>query len=452
MTKTGHYIAIFGGAVAGSEAAGELSKKGIRTVVFEQNPLPYGKLETGLPKWHYKLRDMQEKKIDEKLNNPLVKFIPNIKLGRDLDFKTVVEDFGFTAVLLATGAWRDRPLPVKGIDRYIGKGLIYQNPLVNWFNHKHLPDYDGPQIEIEDEAIIIGGGLASLDVVKIVTMAVAQKALKERGIEVDELTMEHKGVVQVLADHGLTFGELGLKGCRLFTRHEIHDMPLTAIPDDASPEVLEKHHATRLKMLDKVREKFPFEIIPRVSPFEKIVEEGELAGISFERTEEIGGIFRTIPNSAKAYRAKQIISAIGSVPEHIPGLPLKGEIYDVENVETGKIKDYRNVFALGNAVTGRGNIRQSMLHSRQVSENIVDQYLVWSDEDYKEIFDKAEERVDKRIDSIIDVIAAQEKLTGTEIDKIEDKLKPLEEKSGYDGNYREWIEKHLPQRLENMIK
>ena len=61
-----HYVAVFGGAVAGSEAAFQLSQKGIRVAVFEQNALPYGKIEAGLPKWHHKLRDRQEKIIDEK--------------------------------------------------------------------------------------------------------------------------------------------------------------------------------------------------------------------------------------------------------------------------------------------------------------------------------------------------------------------------------------------------
>ncbi len=55
MGKTKHIVAIFGGAVSGSEAAYQLAEKGIRTVVFDQNALPYGKIEDGLPKWHVKL-------------------------------------------------------------------------------------------------------------------------------------------------------------------------------------------------------------------------------------------------------------------------------------------------------------------------------------------------------------------------------------------------------------
>ena len=69
MQHTGHhFVAIFGGAVAGSEAAYQMAKRGIRVVVFDQNTLPYGKIEDGLPKWHEKLRDKEEAKIHHGAN------------------------------------------------------------------------------------------------------------------------------------------------------------------------------------------------------------------------------------------------------------------------------------------------------------------------------------------------------------------------------------------------
>jgi flavin-dependent dehydrogenase len=71
----GHFVAIVGGAVAGSEAAYRLSQRGIYSVVFEQNALPYGKIEDGLPMWHVKLRNSEERKIDDKLTQPCVFFV-----------------------------------------------------------------------------------------------------------------------------------------------------------------------------------------------------------------------------------------------------------------------------------------------------------------------------------------------------------------------------------------
>jgi len=161
-----HFIAIVGGAVAGAEAAWQLSKRGFRVVVFDQGKLPYGKIEDGLPMWHYKLRDKEEESINRKIDQPNITYVPCVRLGRDLEFSDLLS-WGFTAILLATGAWRDRPVPLEGIEPFIGKDLIYQNPLVYWFNHRHEPGYSGPQFDLKDNAIVIGGGLASLDVAKI---------------------------------------------------------------------------------------------------------------------------------------------------------------------------------------------------------------------------------------------------------------------------------------------
>lgn len=449
--ESGHLIAIFGGAVAGSEAASELSGNNVRTVVFEQNILPYGKLESGLPKWHFKLRDRQEGIINDKLNNPLVTFVPDTKLGRDLDFEDFMR-WGFTAVMLATGAWRDRPLPIKGVEQFAGKGLYYQNPFVTWFNQKHDPEYKGAQLTVPDDTIIIGGGLASIDMAKIVMIESTRNALLQKGIDVDEITLEHRGIPATLEVHGFTMGSLGLKGCRLFTRHDIGGMPLTVIPDHATQEDVEKASATRQKILAKVQEKFPFTIVPNMAPVDKMAEGDRLTGIVFQETEEVDGKFRNKPDSTAEVQAPLVISAIGSVPELIPGIPLKGEIYDVENTQTGKIAGVENVYALGNAVTGRGNIRQSQLHSRQVSENIVDQYLAWKEDDYNEIFNAAAERVGSRIQSIVDTLRGQTLLSGSKIEKLLDRAAKRQKEVGFDVDYKSWIDKHLPVRLEKMIQ
>ena len=126
----GHFVAVVGGAVAGAEAAAQLTSRGIYVAVFEQNPLPYGKIEDGLPKWHVKLRDKEEQKIDEKIKNPYVFYVPNAKLGQDIAFEDLINNWGFSAVLLATGAWRDRPLPVRDIEKYLNRGFYFQNPFV----------------------------------------------------------------------------------------------------------------------------------------------------------------------------------------------------------------------------------------------------------------------------------------------------------------------------------
>jgi ferredoxin/flavodoxin---NADP+ reductase len=445
--KPAHFIAVFGGAVAGSEAAAELVKRNIHVVVFEQNALPYGKLETGLPKWHDKLRDRQEAVIDEKLTLPLISFVPLTRLGRDLDFQELRKDWPFSAILLAIGAWRDRPLGIAGIERFIDMGLIYQNPLVHWFNYNHDPKYQRAQLEIPDGTLIIGGGLASLDVAKIAVIETVRTALAARGIKADALTLERKGVVDVLRENGLSMDALGLQGCTMVTRGGIGDMPLNVIADDASPEEIAKAVQTRQKILAKLVEKFPFKIVERRQPVDFIEKDGRLTGLVLAPMRSEGSHFLRAEGPEEKIYAPLVISAIGSIPEQIPGIPMVGEIYDVEDLNTGKIRGCDKVFALGNAVTGRGNIRQSQLHSRQVSETIVDQYLAWQPEDYQEIFSGAEQRVDLRVSSIFEQITRQEPIPAEAMDWIYERIKELQARAGYLSDYQRWIKEHMPSRL-----
>ena len=57
-----HVVLIVGGAVAGSEAAAQLTARGVRCIVLDQNPRPYGKIEDGLPRWHAKLLNVAPEK------------------------------------------------------------------------------------------------------------------------------------------------------------------------------------------------------------------------------------------------------------------------------------------------------------------------------------------------------------------------------------------------------
>jgi ferredoxin--NADP+ reductase len=444
----GHFVAVFGGAVAGAEATAQLSSRGIRVAVFEQNPLPYGKIEDGLPKWHVKLRDKEEQKIDEKINHPNVHYIPCTKLGEDVHFEDIVNNWGFSAVLLATGAWRDRPLPVANVEKYLNRGFYLQNPFVAWFNHSHEPDYEGPHYEVQDNAVVVGGGLASLDVVKILIIETVQKALKERGHDVDMFRLEREGVAKILDKVGLTLKDLGLKGCTLYYRRRVIDMPISpAPPKDAPPEKWEKAQQVRQKIMNNFQSKYLFDFKEQHIPVDLIVENDRLAGLVFQRTEIVDGRPKPIPGSETEVRTPLVISSIGSIPERIPSIPVEGEIFRIEDEETGQLEGFENVFALGNAVTGRGNIKESFKHGRQVAQWVMDNYLNWSEEDYQK-FKEELEKNGKNIESI----ASNKKLFfADEIKTIMTKVQKRQKEVGYDGGYEKWRDKHLCTRLEKML-
>ncbi|MEN7549974.1 FAD-dependent oxidoreductase [Rapidithrix thailandica] len=443
-----HFVAIIGGAVSGSEAAHQLAKRGFRVVVFDQNLLPYGKIEDGLPKWHVKLRDKEERAIDSKLSQEHIRYVPGVKLGRDIFFDDLVNNWGFSAILLATGAWKDRPLPVPGIDQYVNKGLVYQNPFIYWFNHFHEPDYQGPYYPIRDNAIVIGGGLASLDVVKVLMIETVHQALEDRGIQTDMFTLE-KSIKKVLDDHHLTLKDLGLTGCTLYYRRRAIDMPLSPIAKD-TPEAEAKAQKVAQKIMENFQNKYLFHFEPCAMPVDKLVEQEQLKGMVFQKTEIQDGKVVAVPGSEFTARSPLVISSIGSIPEKIEGIPFDGPLFRFTDPKSCQVEGYEHVFALGNAVTGRGNIKESLEHGKEVSLEVMDHFFDWQENDYEKWLRTTESTIEKKISSIAEQIQQKKFMPDEVIQSILDRTEALQRKVGYDGEYDDWIDKLLPDRLENI--
>ena len=92
-SRPSHCIAVIGGAVAGAEVTHQLVALGCDVVVFEQHARPYGKLEDGLPRWHRALRTKEYAIIREELSQPGVHFVPLTKIGEDLDFRDLTDNW-----------------------------------------------------------------------------------------------------------------------------------------------------------------------------------------------------------------------------------------------------------------------------------------------------------------------------------------------------------------------
>ncbi len=444
MTTPKYLVAIFGGAVSGSEAAAQLAARGIPSVVFEQNALPFGKIEDGLPKWHVKLRDKEINKINEKLSHPLVTYVPCTALGREVDFVDV-SNWGFSAVLLATGAWRDRPLPIEGIDQYVGKGLVYQNPFIYWFNHMHEPGFDNTEYEIKDEVAIIGGGLASLDVAKVLMFETVKEALQQRGHDVDLFTLD-RSIAKVLDGLNLTLDDLGIKGCTLFYRRRAKDMPLSPLPTD-TPEQLEKAQGVREKILNNYQSKYLFNFEPNHVPVQVMTEGDRLTGLVFRRTRIENGRAIEIEASDREVKFPYVVSSIGSIPELIPGIPSKGQTYQIDDEVFCRIHGFPTVYALGNAVTGRGNIKESAAHGKMIAENIIEGFLTDNE-------GEPNQDVRSRIDEAISALSKEIKdfkISSETFQSILSRINKLQQKAGYDGNYLKWVEDHMPERLEKLL-
>lgn len=444
-----HYVAVFGGAVSGAEAAYQLAERGVKTVVFDQQTLPYGKIEDGLPKWHSKLRDKEEGRINEKMQHPNVTYVPNIRLGKDIGFEEVAKEWGFSAVLLATGAWMDRPLPVEGIDEYVDKGLYYQNPFINWFNHCHEPKFNGKKYEIIDDSVIIGGGLASLDVAKVIMLEIVKEKLEEKGIKTNMFALD-RSIAKVLDEVGLTLDDLNIKGCTLYYRRRVIDMPLSPMGTD-TPEKLEKAQRVREKLLNNFLKKYLFTMKECHVPVEKIVEDGKLVGLSFQKTEVKDGKALPVEGSVFDVKTPLVISSIGSIPEMIDGIPNEWQSFKIKDYESCQIDGYDNVFAVGNAVTGQGNINESLKHGRDLSKRIMNENLNWQEEDFQDYLRLKESAIENQVGRIAERFKENKLLDSDKIDEIDLKIKEFHNRVNYDGNYPNWVKQHLPIRLEDIL-
>jgi NADPH-dependent glutamate synthase beta subunit-like oxidoreductase len=441
IDKPYHFAAVIGGAIAGSVAAEIFADRGIRVVVIEQNERPYGKIEDGLPRWHQEQREQEFRRMDARLRKPGVFFLPCTKLGRDLDFQDLRNNWGFSAVVLANGAWRDRELGIPGSEEFIGKGLVYQNAFIHWYNHKNEEGNAGPHYQVPDDALVVGGGLASIDVVKVLQLENYERVLRSRGVQTDVYELEKKGVPAVCKMHGIAPKDLGVKGCLLIYRRREQDMPLAQPPENATSEQITKTQAIRKKMLHLAREKYLFRFQDRRMTTGLLIEDGRLVGLKVAETKVEGRKTEPIVGSESQLRAPMVISSIGSVPEEIPGVVMKGEYYDFKNEALPRYVRSEHVFGVGNVVTGQGNIRASLLHSEEVTTKIIENYIGVADRGsaFTRFYADAEAQGAAQARAIRDRVQTMAGLSFFEIAALEQRIRILQERVAYPGDYDSWI-------------
>lgn len=447
-----HYIAVIGGSISGSEAANVLAQNGFRVVVFDMNALPYGKIEDGLPNWHINLRDRQQREIDHKLDQDNIRFVPKIKISNEIKFKDLVENWGFTAIILANGAWKDRVFPVKNIEKFKDRGLIYQNDFIYWFNHKHEPNYKGKKYKISDNAIVVGGGLASLDVVKIFMIELVSEKLKTIfDIDVDVFTIEKYGVDKVLEAHNLDFSQLNISGATLIYRRTAKEMPLKT-PRDNTKENIAKAQEVSERLLNSYVEKYKFKFKPLRLPINFIEKDNQFKGLVLQKVEVKSGKIIPLEHEIETLESNLLVSSIGSIPEQIDGLEYEWSSLKMKQEEDYHVFGYDNVFAVGNAVTGRGNIQESKQHGQKITLEIIDKHLT---EDALEewlinLNKTIRSNVSKQVESIISEIKGKDIQPDDIIQSILKKTQKLNDGNGYKG-YADWVKRHKPIRLEELL-
>jgi hypothetical protein len=297
---------------------------------------------------------------------------------------------------------------------------------------------------------VVGGGLASIDVVKVLMLETARAKLRERRIEVPMVELEVKGIPKVLAGHGLRFEDLGLEGCTLFYRRRAEDMPLVEAPEGATPERLEKVRGARAKLLEKAMEKYRFRVETLAAPDALLVEGDRLAGLRFRRTSMQDGKLVATDETFER-RGPYVVSSIGSIPEPMPDVPMKGELYEFTDWEVGRLAAYPTLFSAGNVVTGKGNIVASRKHAEAVSEWVIERFLGLGEGGHdgeQALAVAGSAAASAKADQIARDLDPRPRLSPGELSKLLARVAERQRAVGYDGDYEAWMRKVTPPDLE----
>ncbi|MCG3134705.1 MAG: hypothetical protein HMLKMBBP_02051 [Planctomycetes bacterium] len=445
LSSARHAVAVVGGACSGAECAEILAAAGCYVTVFDQNPKPFGKIEDGLPRWHDKQRQQEYVKIAAKLAKPGIDFVPKTAIGRDVTLADL-RSWGYSAVVLACGAWRDRPVGVPGADAAAGRGLVYQNPFIYWFNHHEESGYSGTRYRPVDGALVIGGGLASIDCVKALMLETVAEKLRARGEHVDVVEMEHGGIAKALQTRGLALGDLGLRGATLLYRRSAREMPIAAFKDGADEASKQNTMNVREKLMKNVQDKYLCGFRGNVIPKEIVLgADGNVCGLRVVQSRTEGRNVVEVPGTEEVIPTTMIVSSIGSIPEPIPGLPMKGEFYQFSDWNLGRFAEFPELFGVGNVVTGQGNIAISRRHAKTVSDELVAKYLGVGSGPLDGTAGgpaAAEDRGAAAAAAVLAHLARFPKLEPSKLSEIAGKVRGCWSRSGYAGDLAAWVAKN----------
>ncbi len=321
--STGKKVAIIGAGPGGLAAAGVLICKGHEVVIYDMLPEPGGLLIFGIPAFRMP-KDAIKRGIKE-LEEMGVKFICNTKVGKDIDLENIIKQHD--AVIIATGAWRERELKVPGNDLegvysvldFLVKRALHRE---GYISADEVP-------KIGKKVVVIGGGNSAMD---------CARAAKRMGVDVTVVYRRTKEYMPAFKSEVEHAEKEGVKFIFLAT-------PVRVIGDEKG----------RVKAIECIRMKL-----------------GEPDASGRPRPEPIPGTEFTI-------ECDTVITAIGEIPT--PPFEQDGEKYGIAVDSRGRIitDDFgrtsrKGVFALGDVVTGPKDIGSAISMGKKVA-NAVDEYL-----------------------------------------------------------------------------
>ena len=187
----GHKVAVIGSGPAGLTCAGDLAKLGYEVTVFEALHELGGVLVYGIPEFRLPKQKVVAKEI-EKVKELGVKFETNVVIGKSTTIDQLIEEEGFEAVFIGSGAGLPKFMGIPGEN---ANGVFSANEYLTRSNLMKAFDesYDTP-IAAGTKVAVIGGGNVAMDAARTALRLGAEVHIVYRRSE-EELPAREEGII-----------------------------------------------------------------------------------------------------------------------------------------------------------------------------------------------------------------------------------------------------------------
>ena len=156
----GKKVAVIGSGPAGLTCAGDLAKMGYEVTIFEALHEPGGVLTYGIPEFRLPKETVVRSEI-ENVKKLGVKIETNVIIGKSVTIDELMEDEGFEAVFIGSGAGLPKFMGIPGENAngvFSANEYLTRNNLMKAFRD----DYDTP-IAAGRKVAVVGGGNVAMD-------------------------------------------------------------------------------------------------------------------------------------------------------------------------------------------------------------------------------------------------------------------------------------------------
>jgi ferredoxin--NADP+ reductase len=351
-------VAVVGAGPAGVFTADILTQQSVPTRVdlFERLPVPFGLVRYGIAPVHPRITAIIDS-LHAVLDRGDIRLVAGIEIGTDLSVDQLRS--AYDAVILATGANDDAPLPIPGIHL---RGSFGASAFVSWYDaHPDAPrdwTFDAAHVAV------VGAGNVALDVARILAKHAHDLLATEIPDHVyNALSASQITDVHVFARRGPA--EVAFSSLELRELDEIPDVDIVVDPADmvfdrSSDELMKSSNQRRIlgRTIREWSERDPtlltasrrihlhFMQAPiRVDGTDRV------EGITVERTRHL--VNGTVEGTGqfRHYALGQVYRAVGYASTPVPGVPFDKARRRIPNNQ-GRVLNERGVPIPGLYVSG----------------------------------------------------------------------------------------------------